>query len=348
MVFKRVEINWIFEGIHIVLREVNCLEGTDKNTRILILHYQLLTGKKIRKQTFCLEHRITERSFDRDIEDVRLFLSDELPYCELSYDWIDKTYFLTHIIGGCLSGEEALLMINVLLSQKYLRDDELQCMLSSILAVTDSSRRKILYNFLGNNQLDRKNEGKNAILKMQWDLSQAIHNCMQITLEYEIESGKYVQRKVNPVELYFEGGYVYLIAFNVEKAYKHPAFYRSDRIHSFKVIGKKYSEKVQVEYQEQHIHSNRYGMLAGEEVYVTIQVENSMERVVNDLFPESKMINSDSKGYVFEINTYNQGFINWLLGQGRKVVIIKPEEIKQEVVLRMKEVLEIYKEEDVK
>lgn len=324
------------------------MKGTDKNTRILILHYQLLIGKKIKKQTFCLDHRITERTFDRDIEDVRLFLSEEMPYCELTYDWLEKTYVLSHIMNSCLSGEEALLMINVLSSQKYLRNDELQGILSSILSVTDPSRQKIIYNFIKRYQIDKKSEGKSAVIKMQWDLYHVIQNCMQITLDYEIESEMYVQRKVNPVELHFEGGYIYLIAFNIEKEYKHPAFYRMDRIRSFKVIGKKYSEKIQAEYQEQHIHSNRYSMIAGDEVCVIIQVDHSMKRVVNDLFPENKVIKSDLESCVLKIYTYKQGFINWLLGQGEKVMIIEPEELKHDVVLKIKEMLRLYTEEDMK
>lgn len=323
------------------------MDGTDKNTRILILHYQLLIGKKIRKRTFCLDHKIKERTFDRDIEEVRLFLSDEMPYCELTYDRLDRTYFLSHVLSGCLSGEEALLIINVLSSQKYLRNDELKGILSSIIDATDSSRRNIVYNYVKNQQIDKACEGKNVVLKMLWDLSQAIQNCIQITLDYEIELDKYVQRKVDPVELHFEGGYIYLIAFNIEKEYKYPAFYRLDRIHSFKMVGKKYSEKLQAEYKERQIHTNRYSMLAGEEICVRIKADYSMKRVVNDLFPDNKVVSNDSKECIFEISTYKQGFLSWLLGQGEKVIIIEPEALRQEVVSKMQEIIELYQREDV-
>ena len=39
-----------------------------------MLYHQLLNGEHIDKAAFSLEHNIMERSFDRDIEDIRLFL----------------------------------------------------------------------------------------------------------------------------------------------------------------------------------------------------------------------------------------------------------------------------------
>lgn len=321
------------------------MKGTDKNTRMLILYHQLLTGKKVRKHTFCLEHEITERTFDRDVEDVRLFLSDEFQYCELSYDRLEKSYSLSHTVGKQLSGEEVLLMINSLKSQKCLRNDELYEMFSGLVDVTDSSRRSIIYNFLKEDYKYNRQEGKVAVLKMHWDLSQAIQNRMQITMNYELDIGNYVQRKVNPVELYFEGGYIYLIAFNVEKTHKYPAFYRLDRIHSFRVDGTRYLESIIADYRMRDIHANRYSMLAGEEICVKIQVDHSIERVVNELFPTNKIIFHDSEKSVIEINTYKQGFINWVLGQGEKVIVIEPEELKNEVIIIIKDIIQLYLKE---
>lgn len=72
---------------------------TDKVTRMLKLYYQLLVGKNLNKENFCEENGISERSFDRDIEDIRLFLSDEQAYCELEYDRKNNTYYLTQTLG---------------------------------------------------------------------------------------------------------------------------------------------------------------------------------------------------------------------------------------------------------
>lgn len=49
------------------------MQSTDKVTRILMLYQQLLNGNIVKKATFALEHQITERTFERDIDDIRLF-----------------------------------------------------------------------------------------------------------------------------------------------------------------------------------------------------------------------------------------------------------------------------------
>ena len=48
----------------------------DKITRLLILYSSLINGDEINKTMFCFENDCSPRSFDRDIEDIRLFLSE--------------------------------------------------------------------------------------------------------------------------------------------------------------------------------------------------------------------------------------------------------------------------------
>lgn len=59
---------------------------TDKATRVLMLYHQLLSGQTIDKVTYSLEHGVNERTFDRDIETVRLFLRDIYSGDQLLFD----------------------------------------------------------------------------------------------------------------------------------------------------------------------------------------------------------------------------------------------------------------------
>ena len=65
---------------------------TDKITRILMLYHQLVNGQHINKTLFSWEHGINERSFDRDIEDLRLFLSEIYSAREIQYNKETGTY----------------------------------------------------------------------------------------------------------------------------------------------------------------------------------------------------------------------------------------------------------------
>ena len=98
---------------------------TDKITRILILYHKLLNGEHIDKAAFSLEHNITERSFDRDVEDIRLFLSEIFSSSELLFDKISGTYYLTGEQPQYIDRMEAVTIGRILLSSTSLRYDEM-------------------------------------------------------------------------------------------------------------------------------------------------------------------------------------------------------------------------------
>ena len=72
------------------------MAGTDKVTRILTMYARLIEGRKINKQSYCMDMNIDRRTFDRDIEDIRLFLSETFSNDELIYDWKNESYHLKY------------------------------------------------------------------------------------------------------------------------------------------------------------------------------------------------------------------------------------------------------------
>ena len=58
----------------------------DKITRVLFLYSKLMKGEGVNKAVFCVENDCSPRAFDRDIEDVRLYLSESYSASELIYD----------------------------------------------------------------------------------------------------------------------------------------------------------------------------------------------------------------------------------------------------------------------
>ena len=63
----------------------------DKITRLLLLYSKLTKGEKINKTIFCLENDCSPRTFDRDIEDVRLHLSLQVAIRKGIISFIPKT-----------------------------------------------------------------------------------------------------------------------------------------------------------------------------------------------------------------------------------------------------------------
>lgn len=71
----------------------------DKITRVLLLFYRLSRGEWISKANFSLEYGITGRTFDRDIEDIRLFLSELYTSSELIFDRKTNSYYISNLFG---------------------------------------------------------------------------------------------------------------------------------------------------------------------------------------------------------------------------------------------------------
>ena len=71
------------------------MAGTDMTIRILKMYEAFIQGKEIVKKSFCLEHGISDRTFDRDIEKIRLFLSESYSGHEVEYNSKRDCYFIS-------------------------------------------------------------------------------------------------------------------------------------------------------------------------------------------------------------------------------------------------------------
>ena len=97
----------------------------DKVTRILIMYSRLLEGKKIYKKSFCADMGINRRTFDRDIEDIRIFFSESYIGYDLIYDRKDESYYLDNYHQQIpLSPMEVSFFMILAKSARILRKDE--------------------------------------------------------------------------------------------------------------------------------------------------------------------------------------------------------------------------------
>ena len=113
-----------------------------------MLYHQLLNGEHIDKAAFSLEHNITERSFDRDIEDIRLFLSEIFSSNELLFDKESRTYYLTGEQPQYIDRMEAVAIGRILLSSASLRYDEMMGLLHVLLTTVSEDDANAVRRYL--------------------------------------------------------------------------------------------------------------------------------------------------------------------------------------------------------
>ena len=124
-------------------------KSTAKTMRVLALFYRLLKGERIRKRTFANDHKVTERSIERDLQHIRNLLSEEGTGIELVFDKIADTYYLSgNDSHRLMSIEEVLLLAEILISSRCLRKDEMKGMFNGLLGIVNNNEKKCVKEIL--------------------------------------------------------------------------------------------------------------------------------------------------------------------------------------------------------
>ena len=183
------------------------MSRTDKNTRILMLYDALLNGYGVDKKIFSMEHGIDERSFDRDIEDIRLFLSESFSGDELLFDRGTNTYYLTGTRPKYMDRMEATVISKILLESGLLRKDEMQGLLDSITSSVTERDATAIEDYLLQDIKNYKSDIDVAVLKFVEDLYVVIRGGHDIEIIIQDKT-----LKVSPLEIISENKAFYLVA----------------------------------------------------------------------------------------------------------------------------------------
>lgn len=222
---------------------------TDKATRVLMLYHRLLQGEHIDKAGFSVEHGINERTFDRDIEDIRLFLSDIYSVEEVVYDAETKSYSMTKEKMKPLDRMEATVILKILLSSESLREDEMNGLINSILSVVNKTDKQVLSDYLSYEQERYLSQEKEAIIKVIVDLYAVIRRGMDIEIQLSDCNQKVFRKQVAPLKIVLEDKIFCLVCvelMNSQVLMKYPV----NVIKEFKVLNTAYSRVHKEKYNE--------------------------------------------------------------------------------------------------
>lgn len=212
------------------------MAGMDKTTRILQMYAKISQGGKIYKKSFCMETGIDRRTFDRDIEDIRLYLSESFDGNNLVYDRKDESYHLENFYKSQpLSAMEVVYILELLNSCCALRKDEYTGLAASLLNAVELNRRKYVKKVAEGYIRDYPANTHQALLKLNWDLQQCIVE--KDIIELHFRNGR--KKVVSPVRIQICGDQMYLFAFETSELLL--AVLLQD-IASFRMKNQKYQE----------------------------------------------------------------------------------------------------------
>lgn len=173
----------------------------------------LSKGNKVYKSLFSIEHGINERSFDRDIEDIRLFLSEIYSPNELVFDKSENAYYITGQTESDIDFIEAYVLAKALLGSKALRKDEAERIIESLIGVVSNKDAGILKSKLTKDVItyDGVRHDK-AILKFVRDLSNCIYENKQIKMKYFVSKNNIQEIEIYPKDILCENSQFILLA----------------------------------------------------------------------------------------------------------------------------------------
>lgn len=217
-----------------------------KYDRILSIYAILNTGQVINKADTASEFGVTERTIQRDIDDIRAFYYNNTfdIGCGKSiiFDRNLQGYRLINKEDEMLNNSEILAVCKILLESRTLIKSEMIPIVKKLLqSCIPEENKKAVKSLIGNEMFHyvEPRHGKRFVDKL-WDIGVAIREQKYIELTYiRVSDSKLVVRKIKPVGIMVSEFYFYLTAFieDIDKkehfdnpADLFPTIYRIDRI----------------------------------------------------------------------------------------------------------------------
>ena len=334
-----------------IYRSTTLMDNTslkkEKYYRMLALYEKLHKGSAIRKKEEAEYFDVTEKSIQRDIEDLRCFLAESggvEEYSTIEFDRKKQGYVLCRKHSNWLANKEVMGVVKILLESRAFAKVELDPLLDKLILQSAPEERSYIKEAIRNERHHYvpAKHGKH-VLDCLWELGKAIREQKVVTLEYQkIQNEHLSHRIVKPVGIVFSEYYFYLVAYHKDREYEFPAIYRVDRIHQYTVEDEHFSVPYAERFEEGEFRKRVQFMISGKVIKLQFKFWGDSVEAVLDRLPTARIIKKEGKVYLIEAEVFGRGIMMWLLSQGQFIEIMSPDELRQDLYYRIGEMVKIY------
>lgn len=334
-------------------------EKSSKNNRILDLYTRLTEGRIINKTEEAQRFGVDERSIQRDIDDIRAFLAEKqsdkaTENRMIEYDRRQKGFVMTGGEGSAMSNSEILAVSKILLASRAFTKKEISDILKKLVDGCVPLRNMRLVSELLSNEKFHYVElhHKSHIQDKLWELGTDIQeqNLLEITYTKGEQTQETVKRLIEPMAVLFSEYYFYLNAFIVERdkggawvhKYDYPATFRIDRIRSYQRTGERFRVAYANRFEEGEFRKRIQFMYAGELMRIQLKFYGRNPEPILDRLPTAQIISRDGEICKISAEVYGKGILMWLLSQGSRIEVLRPESLRQEMRVKAEEILKLY------
>lgn len=297
----------------------------NKGFRLLNIFELLNKGELVKKTELSQKYSVTEKTIQRDIDDLRAYLSDtHLAEGEvfIQYDRTRAGYYLVRMDREWLTNKEILAVCKILLESRAFCKEELEMLIAKLLAQVTPNGRKQIDDIIRNEQFYYVplKHGK-MLLTAIWELSQYITHNEVIRISYARQDNVEREHEVKPAAIMFSEYYFYLIAFMADNRHDFPTIFRIDRIGRFQSAGTKFRVLYKDKFNDGEFRKRVPFMYAGELRTVRFLYRGILEAVL-DRLPTATIESEVDGGVIIRAEVYGDGIDMWLRSQGEKVEVL--------------------------
>ncbi|MBE5879083.1 MAG: WYL domain-containing protein [Lachnospiraceae bacterium] len=314
------------------------IQNTDKIERVLYIYSKIMDGGLVSKSELAEQFGVNERSIQRDIDDIRNYMQDNLIQegyqHSVIYDRERKGYRLEKISLLKLTNSELLALSKILLDSRAFPKDEMQNLLKKIIMCSAPADSQKMIKEQIANEMFHYVEPRHGVdvTDNLWEIGQAIHNNQYIEIKYQGIQGSTVKtRKLKPLAIMFSEYYFYLVAFiDSEKVRENfsvlndafPTIYRIDRLQELKVLDEKFYVPYKDRFEEGEFRKRIQFMYGGKLRRVKFKYTGYSVEAVLDRLPTAQIQEKTEDGYIITAEVFGDGIDMWLRSQGNTIEIL--------------------------
>lgn len=309
--------------------KINLDYNGNKGFRLLSIYERLNKGEILSKEDLANNFGVTKKTIQRDIDDLRTYLS-ETHFSEqevsIKYDKVKKGYYLVRFEREWLTNEEVLALCKILLESRAFHKDELNSFISKMIAQVVPNNRKIVEDIIRaeyHYYVPLRHNQK--LLKPIWILSQFITKNEVVKFTYARKDGVVREHSVKPVAIMFSEFYFYLISFMADGSKEYPTVFRIDRITNIIGTNDKFNTPYKEKFNEGEFRKRVQFMYTGEINRVIFEYSGVSVEAILDRLPTAEVVKEENGIYTIKAEAYGDGIYMWLRSQGNYVKIINKE-----------------------
>ena len=297
-----------------------------KTFRLLNLYERLNRGETVNKKEFANAFGISEKSVQRDIDDLRVYLAECYENGDdvtVEYSYIKNGYYLVKKDKEFLTNEEILGIAKILLESRAYNKEELEGLIDKLLLqATPSARMNIKEMILNEKFHYIPLKHNKPLLNAIWELSENIYNKTVIEFDYVRKDNVASHKAVKPLSIMFSEYYFYLIAWMADDSKDYPTVFRIDRMTNVKSTEKKYSIPYKDRFEEGDFRKKVQFMFSGPLKTIRFEFSGPSLEAILDRIPAAEIIAQDENKTTIKAECYGDGILMWLRTQGDNVKIL--------------------------